>query len=203
MQRHRGQFGVFLYSLVHLEGTSEIYINTSDLSRVHTSSSFSVWDLSRHMLLAKSPFSSSSCFALKRHVEVPSACADAGCRCLWHYCWLVCLTGWSTGQSACSCPSPSYWRPLDVVVTPPADFVPLASPGPSAAPPARGPWDHRMNAQRSWVRIDAFVAGGTAADARYLCTSCVFSCFSLDLRSPFSRISFSSSATFFSREDTW
>lgn len=33
----------------------------------------------------------------------------------------------------------------------------------------------------------------------YLCTSCVFSCFSLDLRSPFIKISFSSSATFFSR----
>lgn len=36
-----------------------------------------------------------------------------------------------------------------------------------------------------------------------LCTSCVFSCFSLLFRSPLVRLSFSSSVTFFSRKLTY
>lgn len=51
----------------------------------------------------------------------------------------VFLTGLSTALSVCSCLSPSYCRPLDVVLAPPADFVLLASPGLSAAPPVHEP----------------------------------------------------------------
>ena len=46
--------------------------------------------------------------------------------------------------------------------------------------------------------------GAAAAEAGPdLCTSCVFSCFSLLFRSPLVRLSFSSSVTFFSRKLTY
>lgn len=51
------------------------------------------------------------------------------------------LTGWIAALSVCSCLAPSYCRPLDVAWAPLSHFVPLVSPGLSAAPPVRWPWD--------------------------------------------------------------
>lgn len=122
------------------------------------------------------------------------------------------LTGWSVVLSACSCLSPSWCRPLCVFVAPPADFFLHEFPGPSAAPPAHELWDEEHSTQkiRNTGSVQPLIIKyldiclekpGTVTS--HLWTSCVFSCFSLDLRSPFIRISFSSSATFFSRELTW